>query len=140
MLDQLWTDIFGPTEDAQEKALSESELARLKEAFDKFDEDESGVINLKEVPSVMRAIITDLGGTISEEEAADASEQLDSKDDGTCTFDEFKAFWESKSVYGVRENTSRRVEISQRWGHAARPAAASAGAIGVIGLFLVFLL
>jgi hypothetical protein len=75
---------------------SDTETERLKAAFDKFDKDKSGAIDLKE----LKDMIVELGGKITDEQLKEAMDQLDTNKDGTCGFDEFKALWSSKSNLG----------------------------------------
>jgi len=45
-------------------------------------------------------MILELGGKLTDEELTEAMAQLDINGDGTCSFDEFKEFWSSKSGLG----------------------------------------
>jgi calmodulin len=83
------------------KDISSDETARLKEAFDKFDKDKSGAIDLKE----LAAVISSLGGSATEEEIEEAMVELDTNKDGNCCFEEFKTFWCSKSGLGGHNST-----------------------------------
>jgi len=78
------------------KKLSPQEEAKLTDAFKKFDKDGSGQIDLGE----LKAMVEDLGGSMSDDEAAQAMKQLDKNNEGTCNFEEFKIFWSSKSGLG----------------------------------------
>lgn len=72
-----------------QKEMSSAENEKLLTVFKKFDKDSSGKIDVSE----LKTVISELGGTISDDEATAAMKQLDSNGDGQCSFDEFKAFW-----------------------------------------------
>eukprot|EP00930_Biecheleria_cincta_P017789 TRINITY_DN14033_c0_g1_i1.p1 TRINITY_DN14033_c0_g1~~TRINITY_DN14033_c0_g1_i1.p1 ORF type:complete len:954 (-),score=222.05 TRINITY_DN14033_c0_g1_i1:197-2659(-) len=78
------------------KKMSAEEEAKLLDAFKQFDKDGSGQIDLTE----LKAMVEELGGKMSEDEAAQAMKQLDKNNQGTCNFEEFKTFWSSKSGLG----------------------------------------
>jgi Ca2+-binding EF-hand superfamily protein len=78
------------------KNLSDEEVERLQTTFSEFDKDKSGKLDLKE----LKTMIEKLGGTLSDEEAQEAMEQLDKNGDGTCNFEEFKELWSSKPKLG----------------------------------------
>jgi hypothetical protein len=79
-----------------QKQISEAETERLRACFKKYDKDNSGAIDLKE----LKAMCDELGGQISMEEAQEAMEQLDLNKDGTCDFKEFLGFWTTKKGLG----------------------------------------
>ena len=65
--------------------LSEEEKAEIKEAFDLFDEDGSGDIELKELKVAMRA----LGFNPTGAEVKAMMEEVDADGSGAIDFDEF---------------------------------------------------
>jgi Ca2+-binding EF-hand superfamily protein len=75
---------------------SDAETDRLREAFKKYDKDGSGAIDLKELGDMIK----ELGGKMTDEEILEAMKQLDTNKDGTCSFEEFKELWSSKSGLG----------------------------------------
>lgn len=81
---------------SMEKPLESEEEARLREVFAKYDKDKSGAIDIKE----LQTMISELGGTATEEEIKAAMVELDTNKDGTCCFPEFKKFWCSSSNLG----------------------------------------
>jgi len=74
----------------------EEERARLQEAFNKYDVDGNGNLDLKE----LKQMITTLGGTMSDADADEAVKALDANGDGTIQFEEFVAFWSQKPGLG----------------------------------------
>ena len=66
---------------------SEEQVAELKEAFNLFDQDGGGDIDVEELGTVMRA----LGEHPTEEELQEAVDEVDADGDGTVDFPEFLA-------------------------------------------------
>jgi len=90
-----------PNKEALSKPMKDDEATKLQEIFKKFDKDGSGSIETKE----LKQIVVELGGTISDEEVEAAMKELDVNGDGSCCFEEFKAFWTSKSGLGGHNST-----------------------------------
>jgi len=78
------------------KSLSKEELTKLRVAFDSYDKDGSGAIDLKELQNMCSA----LGGNLTDREANEAMKQLDRDGDGKCDFQNFSRFWSSKPGLG----------------------------------------
>jgi hypothetical protein len=76
--------------------LSADEETQLKAAFDKVDKDKSGKIDLKE----LKGMLEELGAKVDEYELEEGMNELDTNSDGTCCFDEFKKWWQSKPAMG----------------------------------------
>ena len=66
------------------RALGE-EMAYIREAFDLFDKDSDGTIELKE----LKAVMNDLGRTVSDKELEEMMEDVDAAGNGSIDFDEF---------------------------------------------------
>ena len=71
------------------KDLSTTELAELREAFDKYDSNGDGWIVGAEFDRLLRALDYD----ISEDECLLAFELTDSDGDGSISFEEFMGWW-----------------------------------------------
>eukprot|EP00928_Gymnodinium_smaydae_P054452 TRINITY_DN38211_c0_g1_i1.p1 TRINITY_DN38211_c0_g1~~TRINITY_DN38211_c0_g1_i1.p1 ORF type:complete len:1061 (+),score=279.76 TRINITY_DN38211_c0_g1_i1:423-3185(+) len=71
------------------KPLLPAERKKLQEIFAKHDADGSGQIDVQE----FKAMVEELGGKLTEEEAAAAMKQLDKDGNGQCDFEEFEAIW-----------------------------------------------
>ena len=61
------------------------DMAYIREAFNLFDKDSDGTIELKE----MKAVMNDLGRTVSDKELEDMIEDVDADGNGSIDFDEF---------------------------------------------------
>jgi Ca2+-binding EF-hand superfamily protein len=83
-------------DDSIKKPLSADEQAKLKATFDKYDKDKSGKIDLRE----LKGMLTELGAKVEDDEVEEGMSELDTNSDGTCSFDEFKDWWSSKSSCG----------------------------------------
>lgn len=96
--DYFWGNLpSNPEKEKLNKPQSEKEMGLLKKTFDKYDKDGSGSIDLKE----LKEMFVELGAKkITDEDVQAAMTQLDTNKDGTCSFDEFKTFWSSKSNLG----------------------------------------
>lgn len=84
-----------PTDDIC-RSLSDSELAKLRAAFETYDQDGSGAIDLNELQRMCK----DLGGKLNDKEAREAMRQLDRNGTGKCEFENFVTFWSSKPGLG----------------------------------------
>jgi Ca2+-binding EF-hand superfamily protein len=71
------------------KDLSTTELAELREAFDKYDSNGDGWIVGAEFDQLLRALDYD----ISEDECLLAFELTDGDGDGSISFEEFMGWW-----------------------------------------------
>jgi len=94
-----------PKVDPLARKLPPAEQKKLKETFDKYDKDNSGYIDLKELYDMCKA----LGAKITEEQAKEAMVQLDTDKNGTCCFDEFVTFWTTDSGCGGHSNLALKV-------------------------------
>ena len=61
------------------------DMAYIREAFNLFDKDSDGTIDLHE----MKAVMNDLGRTVSEEELEEMMEEVDTDGNGSIDFEEF---------------------------------------------------
>eukprot|EP00756_Hemistasia_phaeocysticola_P030023 Hpha_TRINITY_DN16268_c0_g1::TRINITY_DN16268_c0_g1_i1::g.11899::m.11899 len=77
--------------------LSSAEQGRIRQAFDQFDTDRSGKIDLKE----LRALARKLGHDMKESEAEETMKELDKNKDGTVDFDEFVGWWRASGSHGL---------------------------------------
>lgn len=84
------------------KKPKEEELQSIKEAFNKFDKDGSGAIDLRELKSMCQT----LGKKLSDEEAAAAMQQMDQNGNMQCNFDEFLLWYTSKPGLGGHDNVA----------------------------------
>lgn len=73
--------------------ITQEQLAEFKEAFDLFDADGSGSIDLKEMRIAMKA----LGFNPSTEEVRKMVAEVDADGSGSISFEEFQALMSSKS-------------------------------------------
>merc|ERR1719424_191519 len=71
------------------KPIGDDEMAVIKEAFAKFDTDNSGKIDLKELQQMCQ----EMGKKLPDKQAEQAMAQLDQNGDGTVDFDEFVLWW-----------------------------------------------
>ncbi|CAI9154134.1 unnamed protein product [Rangifer tarandus platyrhynchus] len=65
--------------------LSEEQVAEFKQAFDRFDKDKDGTINVQDLGTVMQ----ELGLKLSEAELKGIITQLDTDNNGVISFQEF---------------------------------------------------
>eukprot|EP00756_Hemistasia_phaeocysticola_P066709 Hpha_TRINITY_DN9440_c0_g1::TRINITY_DN9440_c0_g1_i1::g.139121::m.139121 len=79
-----------------EQDFSEEEQKKVRDAFEMFDKDKSGKIDLKE----LRAVSRELNHEMGEEEAAAAMKELDKNGDGTLDWGEFLLWWGADSTRG----------------------------------------
>jgi len=78
------------------KELTSAQEEQLLSVFKKFDKDSSGKIDISE----LKTVIAELGGKMSDSEAAESMKQLDTNGDGQGNYEEFKDFWCSKPGLG----------------------------------------
>jgi hypothetical protein len=76
--------------------MSPGEKEKIKQIFDKYDKDQSGSIDLKE----LQQMCAELGGKMTDQEVTIAMNQLDKDHNGMCDFEEFVHFWSSKPGLG----------------------------------------
>jgi len=70
-------------------ALSEDDVAEVREIFGHFDRDENGVMDAGEFSKLLEA----LGAEMTAEEIDAGLRALDENGNGTIEFDEFVAWW-----------------------------------------------
>ena len=63
----------------------DDDVATIKEAFDLFDKDSDGTIELSE----LKAVVNDLGRCVSDEELETLMKDVDADGNGSIDFDEF---------------------------------------------------
>ena len=63
----------------------DDDMAMIKEAFDLFDKDSDGTIELSE----LKAVMNDLGRSVSDEELEEMMNDVDADGNGSIDFDEF---------------------------------------------------
>lgn len=73
------------------KELSESEIEKVKSHFDYFDEDSSGLLDLKEFRELFKVIAPDSRRA----EADSGFAAIDTDESGEIDFDEFLEWWKS---------------------------------------------
>merc|ERR1711907_210425 len=83
---------MGDTQNRAMAELSAQQVAECKEAFELFDTDASGNIDVRELKVAMRA----LGFEVRSDEVKKMVEDLDRDGDGTVDFDEFLAMMSGK--------------------------------------------
>merc|ERR1711998_187628 len=84
--------ILWPMANPEYHGLSTQQVTECREAFDLFDTDASGSIDIKELKVAMRA----LGFEVRSDEVKKMVEDLDRDGDGTVDFDEFLAMMSGK--------------------------------------------
>ena len=70
-------------------SISDEEVQEIKKAFDSYDSDKSGTIEMNE----LNHLAIDLGQEFDDEELAEAFQALDSDGSGKIEFDEFLRWW-----------------------------------------------
>lgn len=73
-------------------ALSDDELAELKETFDHYDVDKNGVIDKNEFRTLLRALDPDF----SEDDVRNGLKILDANHNDVIDWDEFVGWWGSR--------------------------------------------
>eukprot|EP01062_Namystynia_karyoxenos_P056440 TRINITY_DN47405_c0_g1_i1.p1 TRINITY_DN47405_c0_g1~~TRINITY_DN47405_c0_g1_i1.p1 ORF type:complete len:608 (+),score=198.84 TRINITY_DN47405_c0_g1_i1:82-1824(+) len=84
---------------AQKRTFTEKEQKQIRKAFDTFDKDGSGKIDLAELRKVAR----ELNHEMTEEEAGESMKLLDVNGDGTLDWAEFLNWWGEDSKRGGRK-------------------------------------
>lgn len=87
------------------KTVKAEEYERLREVFNKYDQDCSGTIDLEELQVMCR----ELGGVLTQQQAEDAMKELDTDNTGSIDFNEFLGFWNVTPGLGGEENFKVRM-------------------------------
>ena len=82
--------------EAELKKFNPAERDKIKDAFDLFDKNNSGMIELSELLSLSK----ELGYEMTEKEGKEAMANLDTDKNGNLCFDEFLLWWGSSSERG----------------------------------------
>merc|ERR1712086_984403 len=92
-------------ENMADTGLSAQQVAECREAFDLFDTDGSGSIDIKELKVAMRA----LGFEVKKDEIKKMVDDLDRDGDGSVDFDEFMAMMSGNGRQGSTRAAVRRI-------------------------------
>lgn len=74
-----------------DKALSDDELATIRENFEFADADGNGTIDFKEFQKLLRVLSPDVGT----QQAAEGFSMIDKKSDGYIDYEEFLEWWKT---------------------------------------------
>jgi hypothetical protein len=84
----------GPDEDDAPVQLTSAEEEQLRKIFAHHDKSGDDKIDLQE----LGGMLAELGAKVSEEEVQAGMTDLDTNNDGTCCFEEFKNWWQAKDA------------------------------------------
>merc|ERR1711991_1124475 len=108
---------MGNNQNMAKHGLTQDQVEEIKEAFDLFDTDGSGSIDVNELKVAMKA----LGMDAKSDEIRKLINDIDSDGDGTIDFDEFLAMMTArKQGEDTRERPSQSVQAVRRrqdWHH-----------------------
>merc|ERR1712187_564509 len=83
-----------------DQQLTEEQIAEFKEAFSLFDKDGDGTITTKELGTVIRHVMTNLGEKLTDEEVDEMIREADVDGDGQINYEEFVKMMMAKRVGG----------------------------------------